>query len=106
MDEKKDYLDLTEPLMVDTYLRVKIGNNFIHYGVPRERKDGTFRHYGDLYKYFTQRKGFRFAIGSILINETPTHWEGQNDYFYFSEKDSPYLSFKETQIFTTPKRSK
>ena len=106
MDDTKDYLDLAEPLMIDTYLRVKIGDKFIHYGIPRERKNGTLRHYGDLYKYFTQRKGFRFAIGSILIDETATHWIGKNNYFYFSKNDFPYLSFKETQTFTTIKRQK
>lgn len=91
----KDYLDLTEPLMIDTYLTVKLGNKFVHYAIPIERKDGTLRHYGDLYKYFTQKKGFRFAIG-YLLGQDGEFWTGQNQYFYFDKKEAPFLSFKET----------
>lgn len=95
MNEKKDYLDLTEPLMIDTYLSVKIGAKFVHYAIPRERKDGTLRLYGDLYKYFTQKKGFRFAIG-YLLSEDKEFWYGQNQYMYFDKNEAPFLSFKET----------
>jgi len=95
MDNKKDYLDLTEPLMIDTYLSVKIGAKFVHYAIPRERKDGTLRLYGDLYKYFTQKKGFRFAIG-YLLSEDKEFWYGQNQYMYFDKTEAPFLSFKET----------
>lgn len=95
MNDKKDYLDLTEPLMIDTYLSVKIGSKFVHYAIPRERKDGTLRLYGDLYKYFTQKKGFRFAIG-YLLSEDKEFWYGQNQYMYFDKNEAPFLSFKET----------
>ena len=95
MNNKKDYLDLTEPLMIDTYLSVKIGSKFVHYAIPRERKDGTLRMYGDLYKYFTQKKGFRFAIG-YLLSEDKEFWYGQNQYMYFDKNEAPFLSFKET----------
>ena len=95
MGGKKVYFDLTEPLMIDTYLSVKIGSKFVHYAIPRERKDGTLRLYGDLYKYFTQKKGFRFAIGYIL-SEDNEFWYGQNQYLYFDKKESPFYSIKET----------
>ena len=95
MDDKKDYLDLTEALMIDTYLSVKLGSKFVHYAIPRERKDGTLRLYGDLYKYFTQKDGFRFAIGYVL-SEDKEFWYGQNQYLYFSKKEPPFLSFKES----------
>ena len=96
MDLKKDYLDLTEPLMVNTYLSVKINFKFVHYAIPRERKDGTLRLYGDLYKYFTQKQGFRFAIGYFL-SEDKEFWYGQNQYMYFDKSKAPFLSFKETK---------
>lgn len=96
MNDKKDFLDLTEPIMVDTYLSVKIGSKFVHYAIPRERKDGTLRMYGDLYKYFTQKQGFRFAIG-YLLSQDKQFWYGQNQYFYFDKANAPFLSFKETK---------
>lgn len=96
MDDKKDYLDMTDPLMVDTYLSVKIGDKFVHYAIPRERKDGTLRLYGDLYKYFTQKKGFRFAIG-YLLSDDKEFWYGQNQYVYFDKNEAPFLSIKETK---------
>lgn len=95
MENAKDYLDLTDALMVDTYLSVKIGVKFVHYAIPRERKDGTLRLYGDLYKYFTQKKGFRFAIG-YLLSDDKEFWYGQNQYMYFDKNEAPFLSFKET----------
>ncbi len=95
MDSKKNYLDMTDPLMVDTYLTVKIGVKFVHYAIPRKRKDSTLRLYGDLYKYFTQKEGFRFAIG-YLLSEDNEFWYGQNQYFYFDKNNAPFLSFKET----------
>lgn len=103
MEEKKQYLELIEPLMIDTYLSVKIGSKFVHYAIPRERKDGTLRQYGDLYKYFTQKEGFRFAIGYLLSDDT-INWYGQNQYLYFDKKEAPFLSFKETKKFTLLKR--
>lgn len=96
MDDKKSYLDLTDELLVNTYLSVKIGTKFVHYAIPRERKNGTVRLIGDLYKYFTQKKGFRFAIGYIL-SEDKEYWYGQNQYLYFDRKEAPFLSFKETK---------
>jgi len=96
MDDKKVYFDLTEPLIINTYLSVKIGTKFVHYAIPRERKDGTLRLYGDLYKYFTQKKGFRFAIGYAL-SEDKEFWYGQNQYFYFDKKEAPFYSLKETK---------
>lgn len=96
MNDKKDFLDLTEPILVDTYLSVKIGSKFVHYAIPRERKDGTLRMYGDLYKYFTQKQGFRFAIG-YLLSEDKEFWYGQNQYMYFDRLNAPFLSFKETK---------
>lgn len=105
MDSEKDYLDMTEPLMVDTYLRVKLGDKWMHIGVPRERKNNTFRTYGDVYSYFTSKyNNFRFAIGTILVGEDENTWSGQNDYFYFDKKHTPFLSFKETILYTCPKR--
>ncbi|MFK7983467.1 MAG: hypothetical protein AB8G86_26030 [Saprospiraceae bacterium] len=104
MNDKKDYLDLADPLIVDTYLSVKIGSKFVHYAIPRERKDGTLRMYGDLYKYFTQeKKDFRFAIG-YLLSDDEVNWYGQNQYMYFDRSDAPFLSFKETKKFILPKR--
>ena len=96
MEGKKEYIDLTEALMLDTYLSVKLGSKFVHYAIPRERKDGTLRLYGDLYKYFTQKKGFRFAIGYCLT-EDDKFWYGINQYFYFDKREAPFLSFKETK---------
>lgn len=96
MKEKKVYFDLTEPLMINTYLSVKIGSKFVHYAIPRERKDGTLRFYGDLYKYFTQKEGFRFAIGYIL-DEDKEFWYGKNQYMYFDKKNTPFYSIKETK---------
>lgn len=103
MKEEKDYLDLSDALQVDTYLIVKFGNNFAHYGVPRERKDGTLRQYGDLYTYFTKQKDFRFAMG-LLLKDEGDFWSGVNQYFYFDKKEFPHLHFKETIKYTVPKR--
>lgn len=96
MNKKKDYLDLTEPLMIDTYLSVKIGDKFVHYAIYRERKNGTLRTYGDLYNYFiNKKKGFRFAIGYCLTEDSE-FWYGQNQYFYFDKNEAPFMSLKET----------
>ena len=96
MNSEKVYFDLTEPLMIDTYLSVKLGTKFVHYAIPRERKDGTLRLYGDLYKYFTQeKKNFRFAIG-YLLSEDKEFWYGQNQYMYFDRLNTPFYSIKET----------
>lgn len=97
----KVYFDLIEELYVDTYLSVKYSKEdgktvFVHYAIPRKRKNGTFRSYGDLYNYFTQKKGFRFAIGYILEeDESGKFWKAQNQYFYFDKNELPYNSFKE-----------
>lgn len=79
-------IDLTSELYLDTYLSVKFSNGkFVHYVVPINRKDGTKRQYGDLFKYFTQKDGFRFAKGYILEQDS-SFWIGQRQYFYFDKK--------------------
>lgn len=88
-----EIFDLHSNLTVDTFLRVKIGNTFVTYITPVERKDGTARTYGDLYMYFTTRKtGFRFAMGFIL-SETlcGKYWQGRTQYFYFDRYRVPEL---------------
>jgi len=89
---KFTYFELFQPLYIDTYLSVKLGNKWVHYIIPVVRKDGTTRTYGDLYKYFTQKKDFRMACGYIL-QETLCNkfWKGQIQYLYFDKNRAPYL---------------
>lgn len=101
----KDFLDLTEPLMLDTYLIVKFGQKFCHYALKREKKNGELRRYGDLWKYWPQQKDFRFAIG-LGLGEEGEFWTGKNQHMYFDAKEPPHLIFKETQKFILLKRSK
>lgn len=86
-------IDLTSELYMDTYLSVKFSNGvFVHYIIPILRKDGTKRMYGDLFKYFTQKDGFRFAKGYILEDDN-AYWMGQRQYFYF-DKNGLEMSVK------------
>ena len=89
---EKLYFDLTTNLYLDIYLSIKINTKFVHYIIPKQRKDGTFRQYGDLYKYFTQKEGFRMALGYNL-SETlcGKFWKGQTQHLYFDKKTAPYL---------------
>lgn len=95
------FYDLTEELFTDTYLSVKYEKQngqtvFVHYVIPKRRKDKTIRTYGDLYGYFSQKKGFRFAIGYFLEeDESGQYWKAQKQYFYFDRKVLPKMSFKE-----------
>lgn len=101
----KDFLDLNEQLMIDTYLIVKFGNKFCHYALQREKKNGELRYYGDLWKYWPQQKDFRFAMG-LILNEEGEFWTGQNQYMYFDAKEPPHLFAKETKKFFLLKRRK
>ena len=90
---EKTYFDLFDDLLINTYLSVKLGNKFVHYIIPYQRKDGTIRTYGDLYKYFTQKEGFRMAMGYMLeVDETGKFWAGQNQYMYFDKNTAPHIS--------------
>ncbi len=101
----KQFFDLTEPLLCDTLLAIKLTRydgrpGFVHYIIPVMRKDGTQRLYGDLYHYFTQKPGFRFAIGYYLQEDgTGKYWEGDFQYLYFDKRQLPFESPK----FVAPK---
>lgn len=88
---KKEYFDLMNELTIDTYLSVKIGEKFVHYIIPVERKDGSKRTFGNIYDYFTKKDGFRMALGYILTETLDGYWKGQTQYFYFDKKTHPYL---------------
>ena len=64
---KCEFFDLMEDLWFDTYLVVKYASGkLVHYNVPLfNSKKNRVRTYGDLYSYFSNREGFRFAIGYI-----------------------------------------
>ncbi len=104
-------IDLTNPIPFDTMLSVKLmkpnGKTiFYQYIIPRTRKDGSERLFGDLYFYFTKKEGFRFAIGYLMTEDKNLDlWIGQNQYFYFDKKKEPQLSFKKTNPLYIPKKS-
>lgn len=92
MNTKKDYVDLTAALPVDTYLTVKFGMKWVHYNIPCIKKDGTQRTFGELYHFYTKKKDFKMALGYIRReDETAKYWTAQTQYFYFSKVDMPYL---------------
>ena len=90
MNTEKDYLDLTAALPVDTYLTIKFGLKWVHYNIPRMKRNGEFRTFGDLYHFYTTKPSFKMAVGYIR-SEDGDYWTAQTQYFYFSKVDMPYL---------------
>ena len=101
--------DLLDTLICDTLLTVKMtrrtgGSVFVHYVIPREKKDGTVRQYGDIYKYFTGLPDFRFAIGYLLEEQDEQTWKANKQYFYFDKRKNPYWSLNDCEkILFLPK---
>jgi len=96
--------DLLEEIPVDTFLSVKMERKekngktlFVNYIIPRQRKDNSFRTYGDLFFYFSKLERFRFARGYILQESwDKSCWMAEKQYFYFDRKN----------IFLEPKEIK
>ena len=94
---KDSPFDLTDSLLMDTYLVVKYSSGkMVHYNVPKfNRKKNRDRTYGDLYHYFSNREGFRFAIGYIRHeDESGKFWKAWQQYFYFDKSTLPYMAVK------------
>ena len=97
---EKEFLDLSSPLTCDTLLAVKMvmrngKPGFVHYAIPTQRQDGSFRLFGDLYYYFSRREGFRFAIGYLMFeDEDPSFWKANYQYFYFDKNNLPFESYR------------
>jgi len=87
--------NLLEELPVDTFLSVKMERKekngktlFVNYIIPRQRKNGTIRNYGDLFFYFSKSDRFRFARGYILEESwDKSSWMASKQYFYFDRKN-------------------
>ena len=92
-----DYFDLTLPLITDTILIVKIGSKWVHYNTPINKKDGTRRTYGDLYHYFSNQDGFRFAKGYVRQGDPSLGecYSYQFQYLYFSREEPPMMDNRE-----------
>lgn len=96
----KNFYDLTSELLADTLLAVKYQKSdgqkvFVHYAIPIMRRNGTKREFGDLYKYFTSKVGFLFAIGYVMQEDrTMKFWRANHAYFYFDKKNLPFESFR------------
>lgn len=88
---KKDYFDLNSPLMVDTYLTVKY-EKMVHYNIPKLKRNGEARTYGDLYHFYTTKPNFRMAMGYIRYeSECGNYWQGLKRWFYFDKNNMPYM---------------
>jgi len=87
---EKDYFDLNDGLMVDTYLTVKYGNKFVHYNIPKIKANGFDRTYGDLYWFYTSKPDFKMAIGYVR-GEEGAFWTAEKQYFYFDKIQMPNL---------------
>jgi hypothetical protein len=96
---EKEYLPFEGVLAYPTWLAVKFSHRatgkpvWVDYIVFPQRKDGTFRHYTEIYNYFVGKEGFRFAIGYVL-EEGENYYSAQTQYFYFDKKELPYYSAK------------
>lgn len=87
---KRDFFDLNDGLMVDTYLTVKYGNKFVHYNIPKIKYNGYPRTYGELYFFYTSKPDFKMALG-YARNEDGDYWTAQQQYFYFDKVQAPNL---------------
>ena len=88
---KKIYFDLNEPIFSSTYLTVKYGMKWVHYNIPRLKKNGEPRTYGELYHFYTQKPDFKMAMG-YLRGEDGDFWFATHRYFYFDKNEFPLMS--------------
>lgn len=88
-----NHIDRTNDLPCNIWLSVKYTNNenprgfsWCNYQIPVQRKDGSYRSYGDLYFYFISKKGFRMAMGYILEeSDCKMIWIAYKRIFYFDK---------------------
>jgi len=94
-----NYFDLSNSLLADTILCVKYTSAsgapvWVHYNIPLNRSNGSERSFGDLYTYFSNKEGFRFAKGLIRLEEGE-FWKGISQYFYFSKEEPPHMDVRQ-----------
>ena len=87
---EKDFFDLNDGLMVDTYLVVKYGIKFVHYNIPCIKANGEARTYGELYWFYTSKPNFKMAMGYVRKDDGE-FWTAQKQYFYFDKIQMPNL---------------
>jgi len=106
-------VDFLSELHFNTFLSVKLEHRdkkgqivYVNYAIPRERKDGTVRLYGDIITYFRNKKGFRFARGFFLEETTDGKMHfGQMQYLYFDLRKATFEKKEANAIYLSKKKN-
>jgi hypothetical protein len=98
----KECIEMMSQLPMDTLLNIKYENNGVvswcKYFIPTVRKDGTPVLFGELYYYFTKKKGFKFGLG-YYASEDPDgrHYIAHTQYFGFTLMQTPHWNIKQLE---------
>jgi hypothetical protein len=102
MTSQREYIEMLSQLPHDTFLNIKYENNglvsWCKYWIPTNRKDNTPVLFGELYQYFSQKAGFKFALGYIGLHDPDgKHYIAYTQYFGFTKTEPPHFSVKKLE---------
>lgn len=94
-NQNKTYFEMVSQIPCDTILNIKYDNNgkiaWCKYFIPTNRKNGTPVLFGELYQYFSTRKGFLFGLGYVAQDDPDgKHHTAIYQYFGFTAREPPH----------------